>query len=769
MRPTTGGRCHQHRGAGTSTTPEQPGLSASAAVDPMLADVPGPHHQSYLYNLKANWPVACSLPDCDNLGFRRTRNYGGEFETSGVADRCPSCRSAGRAVAPGDPGYDVLLALAEGHTRCIAQGCTAPTRSRSGRCHVHRDPDGPTRTDPGGLPQRSAHAERDILDPGEPRLIDLIGSFAGPQFGLAARGSDQHLRDIRDRHVDAWCIGGSDDDPCPNTTKSRSGRCGGHRPPAYGTICIGITASGQRCRRSVWGPPTCGQHRDGETVLTTDTHLCTAIAHSGKRCTKTVADGTVTCYLHSHWSNPNADRAGHLAGTPQANPDHDERVEHGIGRWRTRRTATPPTGRDGGPTGRGGRTGEPTRPRVGSAPREGFEYYAHANDAVVGPAAAKRNLPNVEHLRGRKVIFVDMDGTIYDSCASVGRKDKTLIGTPENRHIREDTVEAIKAQIEANTGPDGVPPVPVALTWRAGCEKVTRKWLGHGAELTGLEITDVFLPGSSQDIAGLALPRRQDGGMDHQANRKQWGGGQVAFKAAEIDSLIDVLGIVPVAHFEDNADVLKMSESKGTGHIHHVPRLVEIAPHEWAAGYLGAPKPAAASSRSWGGGGSTCESCANPFDGVNVRKSDRDLSRCTDCVATVGTWAEEQKSRRAARKAAAKDSGVGKARRITPTSNPFAPVPDDDYSAGNHCTSCGTPVGGHPDPWAVCSGCDHATTGADGAAIVEGSDLWLDTGGEMEEVTVMMADDGTDSVAVKRRSDGEMLFVDAEDLHSAPF
>ena len=731
-----------------------------------MADVPGPHHESYLYALKANWPVACSLPDCNNFGFRRTRNYGGEIEISGVADRCSSCRSAGRAVALGDPGYDVLLALVEGHTRCVAEGCAAPTRSRSGRCHAHRDPEGPRRTDQSGLPQRDSSAERAILDEDrEPRLIDLIGS--GPQLGLAARGTDQHRKDIRTRDVKAWCIGGGDNDPCDNATKSTTGRCGGHRPPAYGSICIGVTSAGQRCRRSVWGEPTCEQHRDGDTVLTTDTHLCTAIAHSGKRCTKTVADGTVTCYLHAHWSNPDADPAGHLAGTPQANPDHDGRVSGGIGRWKTRQGAPTASQKPaGGQRKPSGTNGSRTAPQ---APRTGFRSYAHANDAVVGPEAAKRNLPNVEHPRGRKIIFVDMDGTVYDSWASIGRKDNSLIGTPENRHIRTDTVEAIKAQIEANTGPDGIPPVPVALTWRAGCEKVTREWLGHLAAETGLEITDVFLPGSTQDISGLRIPRTKAGGVDHQANRTQWGGGQVAFKANEIDSLVDVLGIVPVAHFEDNADVLKMSQGKGTPHIHHVPRLVEIAKHEWDAGYLGAPKPSYGSGSFGGGGGSSCDACNNPFDGVNVRKSDADRWRCTDCVASIGTWAEEQKAKRAARKTAAKDNGVGKARKISRPADPFTPVPDDDYSAGNHCTSCGTPVGGHPDPWAVCGDCDYATTGADGAEIVEGSDLWLDTGGQMEEVTVMMADDGTDSVAVKRRSDGEMLFVDAEDLHSAPF
>jgi hypothetical protein len=650
-----------------------------------------------------------------------------------------------------------------------------------GRCHQHRNSaprpgtadaaasvaaaSDPLDRDPVNfydLPMHAAGHPRH--DRREPRLVDLIGR--GPQLGLAARGSDQHHRDIATRDVKAWCIGGADDEPCGNTTKSTTGRCGGHRPPAYGSICIGITASGERCRRSVWGAATCKQHRDGDTVLTTDTHLCTAIAHSGKRCTKTVAAGTVTCYLHAHWSNPDADRAGHLAGTPQANPDHDGRVTGGIGRWQNRRaaTTTPRTATEG--LGRLGRT---ERKRTAArAPRTGFRSYAHANDAVVGPEAAKQNLPAVEHLRGRKVIFVDMDGTVYDSWGCCSKRDNSLVGTDECRHIRTDTVEAIKAQIEANTGPDGIPPVPVALTWRAGCETVTREWLGHLADQTGLEITDVFLPGSSQDIAGLALPRKKDGGMDHQANRTQWGGGQVAFKAGEIDSLVDVLGIVPVAHFEDNTDVLKMSEGKGTGHIHHVPRLVEISKHEWSAGYLGAPKPSSGSG-SWGGGGSSCDACYNPFDGVNVRKSDRDRWRCTDCVASIGTWAEEQKAKRSSRKAAAKNNGVGKARKVTPPSDPFTPVPAEDYSAGNHCTSCGTPVGGPPDPWAVCGDCDYATTGADGAEIVEGSDLWLDTGGQMQEVTVLMADDGADSVAVKRRSDGEMLFVDAEDLHTAPF
>ncbi|AXV10043.1 hypothetical protein DVS28_b0273 (plasmid) [Euzebya pacifica] len=761
MRHTTGGRCHQHRSSASRNGSADATASRAAASDPFtsgtvgLRDLPAqaagdPFHGSALK--MSGVTTVCTGPGC-------------AANTTARDGLCASCHSNGNAPGPDTPGYQDLIHDGMALTACTHGGCGRPTRSRTGVCIKHRGVHGPSSTDRAdGLPQRSAAAERDILNDREPRLIDLIGS--GPQLGLAARGSDQHRRDIRTRDVKAWCIGGSDDDPCPNTTKSTTGRCGGHRPPAYGSICIGITTGGQRCRRSVWGRPTCDQHRDGDTVLTTDTHLCTAIAHSGKRCTKTAADGTVTCYLHAHWSDPDADAAGHLAGTSQANPDHDGRVTGGIGRWKTRQASAKAP--QSFPRDRRKASGAQRARTAPKAPKAGFRSYAHANDAVVGPAAAKENLPAVEHLRGRKIVFVDMDGTVYDSWHCCSKKDNSLVGNDECRHIRTDTVEAIKQTIADNTGPDGIPPVPVALTWRAGCETVTREWLGHLAAETGLEITDVFLPGSSQDIAGLAMPRNKGGGVDHQANRTQWGGGQVAFKAREIESLLDVLGIVPVGHFEDNADVLKMSEGKGTGHIHHVPRLVTIEKHEWDAGYLGAPKPKYGSG-SWGGGRSNCEVCNNPFDGVNVRKSDADRWRCTDCVASVGTWAEEQKAKRASRKAAAKDNGIGKARKIVPPADPFTPVPDDDYSAGNHCTSCGTPVGGHPGQWAVCDDCDYATTGADGAEIVEGSDLWLDTGGEMEEVTVMMADDGTDSVAVKRRSDGEMLFVDAEDLHSTPF
>lgn len=713
---------------GGDQRPGPTGGTGSVRLDRDRAYEPGDRFYDSALQLET-MTTACTVDGCNGT-------------TTNRRGTCDPCHADKRAPGPENSRYDKLRASQIAVTACQADTgegvCGQPTRSRTA-CGEHRPGGGggglARKTDP---PQRSAAHELDLfrsqLDVfdvgGGGTLADLVGT-AAPQLGLAKRGSDQHAKDVKTRGVEAWCTGGGHDADCPNSTKSTTGRCGAHRPEGFGVQCIAITNAGKRCKKSVWGNSTCSAHTGSDrTLLTVDPHLCTSTTHAGTRCTKPVQEGSARCYLHAN-SKPAPPRSG---GTHSG----------------TSTKGTPPK-----PAGKGDRK------------------YGHSNDAVVGPEAAKRNLPRVEHLRGKKVVFVDMDGTVYDSWASIGKRDNSLVGTPEHRHIRHDTVDKIKEVCEANPNDDGSPAIPVALSWRGGCEGVTREWLGYLEADTGLRIADVFVPGSSQDIAGLTMPRTKDGRMDHQANRSKWKGGQVAYKAHTISALLEVLEVQPVGHFEDNPDVLEMSASFGTPNTHHVKRLVEIADHEWTAGYLGAPKPKAG---SWGT--RKCEVCNNQFDDVNCRPDKRDRLRCTDCVASVGTWQEEQDRKRAERAAKHGNASGGSAGELldwmgggpsTDAFDHFGPA-SDDYSAGNTCAGCHSPVGGPPDPHALCGDCNALVLTGDGTPIEDGVELYLfEDSGPLSEVEVLMADDGAQAVVVKRRSDGETLFVDAEDLYSTPF
>lgn len=182
--------------------------------------------------------------------------------------------------------------------------------------------------------------------------------------------------------------------------------------------------------------------------------------------------------------------------------------------------------------------------------------------------------PDLSHLP-KRVVTVDMDGTMYDAWACCGiRGNYTSSATCD--HIRQDTWDAIKEACERYDA------VPVVLSWRAGLVGTTKAWLAK----IGFEAHAYFIPGSDDDVAGVG------GTVDMFQRRKpRWGGSQAVFKAATVANLGVYYGIEVVASFDDNETVISALRELGVRDARVVPRIVEIADHEWTAGYLGAPKP----------------------------------------------------------------------------------------------------------------------------------------------------------------------------------
>lgn len=201
--------------------------------------------------------------------------------------------------------------------------------------------------------------------------------------------------------------------------------------------------------------------------------------------------------------------------------------------------------------------------------------YAHSNDAVK-TAKSLDDLPRLDHLRGRNIVTVDLDGTLYDPWAAVGHRGN--FGTdPEtgNTCVRQDTLDWVAARCAEHDA------VPVILSWRAGLVDISARWL---AEI-GFDYAALFIPGSNDDVSGVALPKMQ---------RKAWGGGQVQFKIATLVTLLAAYDVTIVGATDDNLDVCDAIATKlglGDDVVRQAPRLVEVADHEWRAGYIGAPKP----------------------------------------------------------------------------------------------------------------------------------------------------------------------------------
>ena len=185
--------------------------------------------------------------------------------------------------------------------------------------------------------------------------------------------------------------------------------------------------------------------------------------------------------------------------------------------------------------------------------------------------AAARSEENAQRISAElpeNVITIDMDGTIFDSWACCKRKETNFLGDENCRHLRQETIDEARKLAEEHNA------ALVVLSWRGGLDSLTREWLEH----TGLqdEMKAVFIPGGSDDITG------------HFTEIKS-GKGQVDFKVNTVKRLMS-LGHNDVASFEDRNTVVKALEDAGVKKGIQVKYKYSVKPHEWNAGYVGAPR-----------------------------------------------------------------------------------------------------------------------------------------------------------------------------------
>jgi hypothetical protein len=210
-------------------------------------------------------------------------------------------------------------------------------------------------------------------------------------------------------------------------------------------------------------------------------------------------------------------------------------------------------------------------------------------------------------LAGRKVVTVDLDATLYDPWACCGHRGN--FGSADGcTHARVDTL-ALVADVCAYHDA-----VPVILSWRGGLVDVSKRWL---AEI-GFDAEAVFIPGSDDDIEALAPAR---GTL-----------AQVAFKLGTVQALEQVVGATVVASFDDNADVIAALGNHGVWETYLVEHLVEVAPHEWAAGRLGAPKPKAS---NWPTSSRPPSWMPLPFDDAPAMRAPDECSLCGEDTRLV--------------------------------------------------------------------------------------------------------------------------------------
>ena len=168
----------------------------------------------------------------------------------------------------------------------------------------------------------------------------------------------------------------------------------------------------------------------------------------------------------------------------------------------------------------------------------------------------------------RPLITLDCDGTIFDPWACCQRRD-TWAGSPTCAHVRQDIQDRV-LHLCADYGAD-----VVVLSWRGGGTHITREWFRR----TLLSPTAYHIPGSPDDISQRYRFWRR--------RRKHLG--QIDFKVATVERLL-AKGHTIVESLDDNANVCAALGSLGVK-TYKVPRQVRILPHEWAAGYIGAPRP----------------------------------------------------------------------------------------------------------------------------------------------------------------------------------
>lgn len=156
---------------------------------------------------------------------------------------------------------------------------------------------------------------------------------------------------------------------------------------------------------------------------------------------------------------------------------------------------------------------------------------------------------------GRRVVTVDMDGTLEDSWACCGVRTQ-VGGTRACRHARRDTLARVDKALRLDRTAE-----LVVLSWRQDLERVTREWV----ELVGLRPAAVFTPDST-DTAML-------GAVD---------GGQVGFKVSAVQELAE-LGVTVTTGFDDNVDVCTELNQLGAP-LEQVERVVRISHEEFLAG-----------------------------------------------------------------------------------------------------------------------------------------------------------------------------------------
>lgn len=294
-------------------------------------------------------------------------------------------------------------------------------------------------------------------------------------------------------------------------------------------------------------------------------------------------------------------------------------------------------------------------------------WFGHANDAVRRPSEV--DLSRLEHLAGKNIVTVDLDGTIYgrEVCGhELDRSHPNSFGWDDDcDHVRSDIVQRIKdvcAQHDA---------IPVILSWRAGGQAPSAAWLDH----VGFDRSAMFLPGADDDCAGLRMHWAKDGRIDHTANRKEFGSGQVAFKSATVQVLQEQ-GCNVVAGFDDNPEVTRALSELGVDGA----ELIDVP------------------GRSHG----DCLLCREPLDPVNNPPAYRKGKLCRRCVsAPTSTLAAASQPRLVERRVPARDESPSCAR----CGERFGDGVARSSLAPTWCTGClhddgpDPDSGDEPDPW----------------------------------------------------------------------
>jgi hypothetical protein len=353
---------------------------------------------------------------------------------------------------------------------------------------------------------------------------------------------------------------------------------------------------------------------------------CAARTAAGDACRNTTTDPTGRCGKHKMAAGATS-RSALDEMTPRSLADQDPFAEPEWDAWEHAASAppAPPLPDFDGWEGEVAKaTPKPDQYKTAvPPPPPGLTTgnYGHANDAVRPPDMV--DLERLAHLKGKNVVTIDLDGTVYDreNCHPSPKGSKGQFGWSDTcDHVKADVVAEIE---QACTDHDAV---PVIMSWRGGATDESRRWLSH----IGLKHDAIFIPGSEDDCAGLAMHFDKKGYADHTANRKEYGGGQVAFKHATVRVLEERVGAKVVGAFDDNPKVTEALAKHGVAHTRTVENAAR-AKRDAAKTF----STRSGSTKSWtDAGGRSCASCGEEFDYVNVRPAKGNTRLCGDCEAS---------------------------------------------------------------------------------------------------------------------------------------